>query len=286
VDYTGIIASEPGFLGSTGVLIAALIAAVLYVISCGLQLHHLSIYSTTSAGAVTDQDAPAIADPAVTLVNGHPIFPVPVVTYWGHAFGSTSLTRVKLTTPKLRAINNVNLMPLDVAATISSRPPIVEWFHHPLALNPIDENQILVSGSAALTIANVAIAFGDGNFNVPQGDMFTVAATATITTVTSSWVTGAITLESPLPAGRYAVIGGTAFGTNAQYFNLVFPNQVWRPGALAYGTVAGINSRYFRWGNLGVWGEFETFALPQLSIQASAAAATAHTLFMDIVRIR
>lgn len=262
----------------------AMMLAVLLGQGCGL--HHLSIFSTTSAGAVTDQDAPAIADPAVTLVNGHPIFPVPIQTYWGHGFGDTDLNRVKLTTPKLRAINVVNLMPLDVSATITNRPPLVEWFHHPLALNPIDENQILVSSAAALTIANVAVAFGDGNFNVPQGDMFTVVATATITTVAGQWVTGAITLESPLPAGRYAVIGGHCFGTNAQYFNIVFPNQVWRPGALAYGTVAGINSRYFRWGNLGVWGEFETFALPQLSIQASAAAATAHTLFLDIVRIR
>lgn len=270
----------------TAAMVIGAVLALISVICAGQGLHHLSIYSTTSGGAVTDQDAPAIADPAVTLVNGHPIFPVPIVTYWAHAFGDTDLSRVKLTTPKLRAINNVNLMPLDVAATISSRPPVVEWFHHPLSLNPIDENQVLVSSGAALTIANVAIAFGDGNFNVPQGDLFTIAFTASITTVANSWVTGAITLESPLPAGRYAVVGGTVFGTNAQYFNFVFPNQVWRPGALAYGTVAGINSRYFRWGNLGVWGEFETFAIFQLSIQASAAATTTHTGFADIVRIR
>lgn len=249
-------------------------------------LHHLSLYRTTSGGAVTDQDAPAIADPAVTLVNGHPIFPVPIQAYMGYAFGDTDLSAVALTTPKLRAINNVRFMPLDVAATISSRPPMVEYFHHPLSLNPIDENQILVSGGGALTQAVVAVWFGDGNLNVPQGDMFTIRATASITTVANVWVTGAITLDSPLPAGRYAVIGAHAFGTNGQFFNLVFPNQVWRPGSHCYADVTGIGSRYTRWGNLGLWGEFETFALPQLSIQASGAATTTYTLFMDIVRIR
>jgi hypothetical protein len=270
---------------STVIALLALLG-LLWVLFGLPQLHHLSIFSTTSGGAVTDQDCPAIADPAVTLLNSHPIFPVPVQTYWAHAFGDADLNRVKLRTPKLRAVNDVNLFPLDVATAITSRPPLVEWFHHPLSLNPIDENQVLVSGAGALTIANVAIAFGDGNFGVPPGDLFTVVATATITTVAGAWVTGAITLEQPLPSGRYAVVGAHAFGANAQYFNLVFPNQVWRPGALAFGTVAGINSRYFRWGNLGVWGEFETFALPQLSIQASAAAATAHTLVLDIVRVR
>src|SRR5262249_11501027 len=106
------------------------------------------------------------------------------------------------------------------------------------------------------------------------------------TTVANVWATAAITLDSPLPSGRYAVIGSHAFGTNGQFHNLVFPNQVWRPGGLCYADVTGINTRYTRWGAIGVFGEFETFALPQLSIQASAAATTTYTVFMDIVRIR
>src|SRR5215475_12491537 len=125
-----------------GVIAAVSVVVLLVLLASQAGLFHLSLYSSTPGAAVTDADVPAVADPAVTLVNGHPIFPVPVQCINAYAGGAVVLTRAKLTTPKLRAINNCNLRPLDVAAVPSTRPPLVEFFHHPLSLNPIDENQI------------------------------------------------------------------------------------------------------------------------------------------------
>jgi len=252
-------------------------------------LHHLSIYqlATQTGGAVTLKDVPAVSDPAVTLVNSHPIFPVPVQAIMAYVGQDTHITRAFLTTPKLRAINQCYLRPMDIAAaTVASRPPVVEFFHHPLSLNPIDENQVLMTTSANVTTPNVAIWFGDGNFNVPQGDLITIHASQSITLVSGGWAYGTITLDSPLPAGRYSVIGASAFGTNMLFFRLIFPNQVWRPGGIAGLTAAFIDTRYHRWGNLGEWGQFETFALPQLDTFGSSAGAQTIDLSLDIVRVR
>jgi hypothetical protein len=203
-----------------------------------------------------------------------------------YAGGALTLTRAQLSTPKLRAITPTNLRPLDVAAVPTSRPPLIEYFRHPLALNPIDENQVLVSTSAvAATPLLIAMLFGDGNFNVPSGDMFTIHASQSITTVANAWATGPITLDQPLPASRYAVVGIDTFGTGEVFSRLVFPNQVWRPGCLAGATVSYINSRYTRWGNIGVWGEFETFALPQLDTFNQTGGAQTIDLDMDIIRV-
>jgi len=250
-------------------------------------LHHLSVYTGSLAAATTDSDLAAVADPAVTITNNHPIFPVPVQAYWAHGWGATTLTRLKLVTPKIRAINNLNLRPLDPAAAISSRPPLVEFFHHPISLNPLDENQILITQAAvAATQFYCAVAFGDGNFNVPGGDMFAVHTSQSVTLVANGWAAGVMTLDQPLPSGRYSVVGLEAYGTNLLYARLVFPNQVWRPGILAGTANTFITSRYFRWGNLGEWGQFESFAIPQIDTLGSAAGAQTIDVTMDLIRVR
>ncbi len=250
-------------------------------------MHHLSLYSNTPGAAQTLLDTPAVQDPAVTLVNGHPIFPVPIQAICAYAGGALTLTRSQLTTPKLRAINPAELRPLDVAAVPTDRAPLVEFFHHPLSLNPIDENQILSSTSAiAATPLLIAVWYGDGNFNVPSGDMFQVHFSQSITTVANAWASGPMTLDAPLPAGRYSVIGLDAFGTGLVFTRLIFPNQVWRPGVVSRPTVAGIGSRYMRWGNLGEFGQFETFALPQVDCFNQAGGAQTIAGVMDVVRVR
>ncbi len=259
--------------------------ALLYSVSCGL--FHFSLYTSTPGAAVTDADSPAATDPAVTIVNGHPIFPVPIQVAFAYSGLALTQLRAKLTTPKIRCFNNVNLRPLDNAAvTPASRPPLVEYFHHPLSLNPIDENQILVTTSAiAATPIYTGVGFHDGNYNVAQGDMFSIHATCAGVSTADAWSTQAITLDQPLPAGRYQVIGYDSYATTNLFSRIVFPNQVWRPGNISGAASTYINSRYFRWGNLGAWGEFETFALPQVDIWNSAGGTNAMDITMDLVRV-
>jgi hypothetical protein len=251
-------------------------------------MHAFIAYTlATQAGAVTDTDTPIIADPSVTQVNSHPIFPVPVQAYMAYGFGDTHISRMKLSTPKIRAINNVNLRPLDLAAAQTSRPPMVEYFHHPLGLNPIDENQILTTTTGATAAALfVGVWFGDGNFNVPQGDMFALHGTLTLTTVTGAWASGPLTLDQPLPAGRYSVIGGDCYGTNMVFWRVIFPNQVWRPGGIAGTAASYINTRYQRWGALGEWGQFESALLPNIDTISSSGGSVTIDVTLDIVRVR
>ncbi len=267
------------------VLAVLALLGISYGCTCGL--FHLSLYTSTPGAAVTDADSPAATDPAVTIVNGHPIFPVPIQVTFGYSGLAIVQTRAKLTTPKIRCFNNVNLRPIDVAAaTPATRPPLVEYFHHPLSLNPIDENQVLVTTSAlAATPIYTVIGFHDGNFNVAQGDMYTIHATCAGVSAAAAWSTQPIVLDQPLPAGRYQIIGYDSYATTNLFSRIVFPNQVWRPGCLSGATVAFINSRYIRWGRLGAWGEFETFALPQVDIWNSAGGTNAMDITFDLVRV-
>jgi hypothetical protein len=252
-------------------------------------LHNFQVYQSAAAagGAVTLNDIPvAPTDQTTTIQNGHPIYPVGILLYGAYVVGATTITEAQITTPKLRAINPVDLRPIDAAATESARPPLVEFFHHPLALNPIDENQMLFTTSGAAAEVYIGAWFGDGNWQVAQGDLYTIKLTASITTVAQAWASGALTLATGLPSGRYQVVGMDAFGANGLFARLIFPNQVWRPGGLCGTAATFINTRYTRWGNLGVFSEFETFAIPQLEVYANGAATSTFTVFLDIIRVR
>jgi hypothetical protein len=252
-------------------------------------LHNFQAYQSAAAagGAVTLNDIPvAPTDQTTTIVNGHPIYPVGILLYAAYVVGATTITQAQLTTPKLRAINPCELAPIDASATETNRPPLVEFFHHPLSLNPIDENQMLFTTSGAAAQVYIGAWFGDGNWNVPQGDLFTIKLTASVTTVAQAWASGALTFATGLPSGRYAVVGMSCTGANGLFARLIFPNQVWRPGALCGTAQNFINSRYTRWGNLGVWGEFETFAIPQLEVYGNGAATSTFTCLLDIIRVR
>lgn len=265
-----------------------LLALIGIAVPCLLGLFHTSVYTVTStAAAQTDVDMPAVADPAVTVVNGHPIFELPVQAIAAYGVGDVALTRLKLATPKLRATSVVDLQPLDVAAAPTNRPPLIEFFRHPLNLNPIDENQLLVSNTVPVGAVPLygGIWYGNGNMNAPMGDVFTVFGSATITSVANNWVAGGFTLASPLPAGVYSVIGLNVWSTAMLFARLVFPNQSWRPGVVAGAASTWIGSRYFRWGRLGEYGRFSSFAQPNIDIFCSTAGAKTVNIWLDLVRV-
>lgn len=248
-------------------------------------MHHLSAYHITGVAApIAFVDVPAVPDPAITIVNNHPIFQSAIQLLLGHAFGDADLTEVKVQTPKVRAIQVPSMRPLDCSTLPQTRPPVDYWLRHPLSLNPIDENQVLMSAGGSASDYYAGLWFGDGNMNVPPGDVFTARGTAVITGVTNQWASGPFILDSPLPAGIYAVIGFDAFGTNAAYMRLIFPNQVWRPGIIAGQDATFINCPSFRFGQLGTFGTFSSYAQPNLDLLC-VGACTAQEIYLDIVKV-
>ena len=119
----------------------------------------------------------------------------------------------------------------------------------------------------------------DGLVPLPPGDMFWVAAPLSFAATdirTGGWSAFYDDSRSPLPAGKYAVVGFDYHAVDPESTNkdptlaarLVFPGQAWRPG------IAAVNGQYTRNecaaydGRLGVLGFFDAFAPPTLEVFA------------------
>lgn len=156
----------------------------------------------------------------------------------------------------------------------------------------IDDLAMEVSNDGAGGVRGVGLLWiSDGNYNVPAGtatDLITVRAVGAIAANSLAWTLGNMVFDQGLPAGRYAVVGMSVFGTNLVAARLVFPGGTgpngMRPGVLAEPTTAIFQDERFRAGNAGLLGTFDSTAQPLLEI-FSNGANTAQVVWLDIVRI-
>jgi hypothetical protein len=251
--------------------------------------------ATSGAAAFTDQDMTLVSDPSVTNLNNHPIFPVPTWIQWAYLIGLTA-TRARISAPRLRPITRPVIQPVDAAASVSEAYRFVEYFRHPIALNPVEEIQILVTKtSAAVETDACVLTVGDNQRNVPQGDMYTLRSTTAFTPTVGSWSSGALTADDTLQVGRYSIIGLRVNNSAATAARLIFPGapimgglpQI-RPGVIACQSNAQEGYWQFRYGVMGEFGQFESFALPQVEVlvKTGDVAVANPEVFFDIVPVR
>jgi len=263
----------------------------------GISLMFLTVayQATSGAAAFTDQDMTLVSDPSVTNLNNHPIFPVPVWIQWAYVLGLTT-TRARISAPRLRPITRPVVQPVDSSATPSEAYRLVEYFRHPVALNPVEEIQFLVTKTSAVAETDVAVlTVGDSQRNVPQGDMYTLRCTTAYTPTVGSWTSGALTADDTLQVGRYSIIGLRVNSLAAVAARLIFPGapimgglpQI-RPGVIATQSNATEGYWQFRYGVMGEFGQFESFALPQVEVlvPTGQVAAANPEVFLDIVPVR
>ncbi len=246
----------------------------------------------SGAAAATDQDMALVSDPSVTNLNSHPIFPVPVIVQWAYALGLT-VTRVRISAPRLRPITRPVIQPVDASATPTENLRVVEYFRHPITFNPVEEVQMLVTKTSALAEQDyVVLTVGDSQRNVPQGDMYTLRVTSTNGVVVNVWNPAALTADDTLQVGRYSIIGLRVNNVGGVAARLIFPGapvagglpQI-RPGVIATQNNAAEGYYYFRYGLMGEYGQFESFALPQIEVLGNPPAAATEGFF-DIVPVR
>jgi hypothetical protein len=252
---------------------------------------HTVDYSDSTSAAQTDSDIPLSTDPSVTILNGHPIFPVPIWVVWAYALGLT-VTRVRISTPRVKPITRPLVRPVESAAAPSSRPQLSENWRRPIKLNPVEEIQMLRTNTTAVAERDhVVLTVGDLNFNVPQGDCYTARFTQTLTTTANTWSSAAISFDDTLMTGRYSVVGLDVQLAAEIAARLIFPGapiagsppQI-RPGVLGE-PVGGEGTRWFRWGFMGEFGQFESFAAPAVEHMNTAATAVVDG-FADLVLVR
>lgn len=252
-------------------------------------------YSQNYTAAQTDADMPVLGDITITTDSGsHPLLPIPLLGIWFYAVGNT-LSRVRINSPKFRPIARPLIRPIEIANNPSSRPIFMEAFRHMLLFNAVEPISMLVTNNAPTGGERdfVIATFGDGNRNVPMGDMYTIRLTSSFTPTANAWTaSGALTFDDVLMAGQYSIIGYDQYNTGGVAARIAFPGpclpgapgQV-RPGIITPTANGSQGTRYFRYGYLGEFGRFESFAPPQVEV-LQTGATTNPDVYWDIVQTR
>lgn len=190
-----------------------------------------------------------------------------------------------INTPTLRIPQFPYLSNLDLAADPPNLPPMNLYGDSGPLLPATDPFNITLSRAGSGTSVCASLNWVSRQRVTPvKKDIRTVRATASITRVASAWASGSLTIADVLPSGTYEIHGMAAFGTNLLAARLIFPDQIERPGCLAQVAIGEYSWDYFRYGNLGVWGSFSSYALPVLEI-IGFGANTSQTVYIDIVKV-
>lgn len=227
----------------------------------------------------------AAADPHLTIIAGRVTVPIELPNIVGIYVGGTDVARGQLVAPSLRQFVNPEISPVDVNALPASPDRFIDYRFTPIQLAPNEQLELDVANAAAGANRMVGgIWLADGPIQPVAGDVRSVRATGATAAVANTWTNVPLTFDQVLPAGRYQCVGARFFSTTMQLFRLVFPAYAWRPGGLGFASATLVEPPEQRYGNLGIWGEFNHNAPPTLDVLCTAADA-AQTGVLDLIKI-
>lgn len=248
--------------------------------------HHLLAFAGSVLNGVTLANIPTVVDGVWSQINTTQYTNMRSKRIQRQYLRSANATLCRLDSPFLRLIGPPVIQPIQTAAAPSDLPPINKLDGCSLTLPALDPLGILVSrAGAGADVAQALLWMVDTVQDEIDRPTFTCQATAAITlTTTGSWVAGGITLAQSLPTGRYRVLGMSAVGTGLLAARLIFPGQVERPGVLAQQADGEYDHEWFRYGNFGEFGAFDSVAPPLLEAMGYAAGS-AQTIYLDLERV-
>jgi hypothetical protein len=238
-----------------------------------------------SSDATVNLDQTPVSDNIMLIQNSHFVPQQDMLLLFAYHEGVTQL-RARITSPTIRQYTPTFIRPINAALLPATLTRPMNLIRSPLRLKALEEFAIESTNSAAgPNVATTLLGLSPGPVTpAPQGDIYTMRGTGTTTVTAQAWSQCAITWADTLPAGRYAVVGLNAFGTTCQAARLIFNEQPWRPGCVGGANDTIIQDEMFRNGNLGVWGMFNAWAMPNVEFLCNAAD-TAQTVYMDCMRV-
>jgi hypothetical protein len=203
---------------------------------------------------------------------------------------NTVAPRGRLVTPSLRTKTLFQVSPMSVAGAAAVVPTsphaVVDLRDTPLELVTSEQMTFeALANPAAAQIQWCGVWFGDGPVAEVKGSIFTTRATGTATLAAGVWTTVPLTFDENLPRGRYQIVGMKALSATVKLARLLVPGQMWRPGVLGTVTVDIIEWPGFRYGGLGVFGEFEDVDTLQAEFLAGAGDTT-QIVYLDLIQLR
>lgn len=199
-------------------------------------------------------------------------------------------TQARLTSPSLRAFANHYIVPISGLADSNAEPaantPFSDLRRNPITLEPGEALNFEVDGNTAAAADQSALVWlSDGPISPIEGqEIHTTRATAAITATAGAWTNGALTFTQDLPSGRFGVVGMTVIGATCVAARLSFRGGGGRPGCIGADSYSDGFRSPFRYGQFGLWGEFETNTPPTLDVLCNDAD-TSQVVFLDLIRL-
>lgn len=243
--------------------------------------HTVAFQATQSATLETDNTP--IPDGLMTVQNGHFLPQVDMKLLWAAAFGAT-ITRARIVTPSLRQITTPFIRPLQPSIAGADLTRLADYSQNPFTIKGLEELQVSSFASSAVQATAVLGLARTQVMPAPQGNIFVMRGTGATTLAVSVWNQVAVTWNDSLPAGQYVCVGLEAWGATLQAARLTFENQWERPGCVGCATAVQSGNSIFRYGKLGVWGNFASVRMPTLEVLANAAD-TAQEFYLHLIRV-
>ena len=246
----------------------------------------LVAWQDSVAGTAAYKQMAAVPDQHVR-VAGNLIY-VPDLNQLVSAYicGGTIGVGAYLDSPSIRRQNLIDIAPIVAALNPANSDGFEPDVSHPIAL--ISREGLAIQRIESTTTSEVRTGFvllADGPLSNIDGAIWTIRATATITSVISAWVNGALTLTQALPVGTYQLVGARCFCATGVCFRFVFPGYAWRPGGLCASAIGSKDPLGQRFGGWGSWGQFTELTPPTIELLAGTAAAQSPVVYMDVIKV-
>jgi hypothetical protein len=274
-------------------------------------MFHAELFSSSIAtgGETFNQLTYFESDAVLTpLVNGVQVSPQLPNIHSVIGVGS-HLAQLRVQANSMLPFPYITQAPNNRGATTESPPRMLDFSRWPLPLKQTEELDVFASqDSGGAETEYVLVQFTDGlptqipvAVNPPgiaaapgtPGRFFTAHATSTQTLTAGGWAQCVLTLDQPLYAGLYALVGARVKSATGIFFRM-YPSfgPLWRPGGScvqSYDAIDPFNQRYMpTYGasplGWGVWMTFYQNTVPKVEIFA-ASADTAEDFWLDLVYI-
>lgn len=250
-------------------------------------MQHLAAFyqSANSAGVLTT--IAAVPDQAI-YTSGNDVRVPPDMLYllWEAALSAqTGPGYGQLQSPSMRELVNQYISKIVNGVTFSAYDQAQQHLMNPRKLVANESVNAAVEATGGAAAANyVLMGMGDGAVKPVTGDIFTVRATGAAALAAGTWVNTPLTFLDTLPAGSYQVVGMRAQGPNMVAARIVFIGAGYRPGVHAVQGSGSQDMRNSRYGEMGVFGQFDTNQPP--SIDCLGITDTSQVFDFDLIKVK
>lgn len=245
---------------------------------------HMIAYETSASNAALTAITP-VPDGTIAISGNDVRVPLqlPMIVAAAGLINSAAATlRAQLQAPSLRATLNYDINPIVNGLVFGSLARISKLWQTPLQLQPNEPLDFMIQNGAAVMNRGLII-LADASPQPVKGKIYTVRGTGAATLVTATWVNTAVTFSQTLPAGSYQVVGFRAVGANLVAARIFFVAGAWRPGVPAANVSNDNEWPDFRYGNLGVWGQFDNTVPP--SVDCLGITDTTQEFEFDLIKV-